>query len=422
MLVFVVMVTLLVAAQLSAPKPVNWTQTFSGDDKNPYGAFVLYSRLADLFPDQTITPTRKSIYELFRQTPNYNDAIYNFGNDSLRAFLNLVVVEPSVEFDSLDARTLLQFAAAGNSVFIAASRFENMFADTLRLETENSIWSPWFNMASDSLKLRDTLHTNFSAATLRRKTPYQFSRTFHAAVFTAFDTARTTVLGTDEKGRPNFIRVQFGRGAFYLCSNYFLFTNYHVLSPDGADYAAKVLSHLPVQETLWDEYYKPYSYKSYSPLRFVLDNDSLRYAYYLSLVGILLFIFVEGKRRQRIIPIVTPPTNSAMEFTETVGRVYFQHGDHKNLAEKKIEYFLDHLRAYYYLNTAQFTEEFYQSVSEKSEVSLDDVKQLFLQIKRIQAAESISADDLLQFEHAIEQFYNASTIKPHVGSPVSKSS
>ncbi len=422
MLILAAMFTLLIAAQLSTPKPISWRQTFSGDDKNPYGAFVLYSRLADLFPDQTVTPTRKSIYELFTQTPNYNNAIYNFGNDSLRRFLNFIIVEHSLGLDSLDTQLLLRFASAGNSVFIAASSLEGDFADTLRLKTTNTIWTPWLDISPDSLMPRDTLRVNFSAATAHRNTPYQFSRIFHASVFTAFDTARTAVLGVDEKNKPNFIRVQFGRGAFYLCSNHFLFTNYHVISADGADYAAKVLSHLPVQETLWDEYYKPYSSNSRSPLRFVLDNDSLRYAYYLSLVGIALFIFVEGKRRQRIIPIVTPPTNSAVEFVETVGRVYFQHGDHKNLAEKKIEYFLDSLRAHYYVNTAQLTDEFYQVLSEKSGILLDDVKKLFLRIKRIQAADSISADDLLQLTEAIEDFYSTSTIKSNAGHSVSKSS
>lgn len=424
-LLFVVaLLTLFVAAQLSSPKPIDWTPTFDGMDKNPYGAFVLLSRLPDLFPDQNITPIQKSLYEFFTQSPRdaeFQPALYLYPASGQRA--NLIMFSRYFDLDSLDAQTLLRFVAAGNSAFLAASQFGDALSDTLRLKTQNSVWSAFFDIAPDSLNRKDTLRVNFSFAAHRRASPYQFSRLYEACVFSSFDTARATVLGIDEKGRANFIRAQFGEGAFYLCSNSYLFTNYYLLSQDGAEYVAKVLSFLPVQETLWDEYYKPFSSarRSSSPLRFILENDALRRAYYLALLGVALFFFVEGKRRQRAIPVVTPPQNSALEFVETVGRLYLQHGDHKDLAEKKIEHFFDFIRTHFYLNAISFSPEFYATLSEKSGATLQDIERLFALIASAKRSSALTEEDLLRLMQEIECFKNAITSRANAGYALSKS-
>lgn len=51
--------------------------------------------------------------------------------------------------------------------------------------------------------------------------------------------------------------------------------------------------------------------------------------------GALTFYTVfESKRRQKFIPIIPPLHNSSLDFTETVGLLYFNKSDHSNLAEK----------------------------------------------------------------------------------------
>ncbi|MFN3385366.1 MAG: DUF4350 domain-containing protein [Candidatus Thermochlorobacter sp.] len=392
------LLTLLVAVQLSAPKPLDWKPTFTSMDKNPFGTYILCLRLSDLFPNQKIIITKKSLYEFFtlsRETDFQPDQYLDNGQWHKA---NLIMINQHLNLDSLDTQMLLGFVSAGNSAFLAASNFGNLLADTLCLKIKNSIWSP-FSALPDS----DTLLTNFSLAAHRRALPYYFPRIREAYVFSSFDSMRTTVLGIDDEQRPNFIRVQFGEGAFYLCSNPYLFTNYHLLSEDGAEYVAKALSYLPVQETLWDEYYKSVK-PSQSPLRFVLENDTLRYAYYLALLGVALFIFVEGKRRQRAIPTVLPPQNRALEFVETVGRLYFQYGHHKDLAEKKIRHFLDFIRTHFYLTSVSFSAEFYTMLSEKSGVAQQEIEQLFRLIEHANRSSALSEDDLLRLIDAIEQF------------------
>jgi hypothetical protein len=66
----------------------------------------------------------------------------------------------------------------------------------------------------------------------------------------------------------------------------------------------------------------------------------------------------DSKRRQRIIKPLQPNINTSVAFTETVGRLYLQKKDNRNIADKMITYFLEHIRNQYFLNTNQLNDEF----------------------------------------------------------------
>ena len=57
-------------------------------------------------------------------------------------------------------------------------------------------------------------------------------------------------------GNVNFLRIKYGEGNFFLNTVPLAFTNYHLLNSDNNEYVYKALSHLPVQQTFWDDYYK----------------------------------------------------------------------------------------------------------------------------------------------------------------------
>ena len=49
-------------AMYNKPKPVDWTESFSRKDKIPFGTFVLYERLGDIFPGSKIIARRDGGY------------------------------------------------------------------------------------------------------------------------------------------------------------------------------------------------------------------------------------------------------------------------------------------------------------------------------------------------------------------------
>jgi hypothetical protein len=168
---------------------------------------------------------------------------------------------------------------------------------------------------------------------------------------------------------------------------------------------------LPKTKILWSEYYSAGgSQESSTELRFILKNPQLRWAYYILLSFVGIFILFQSKRRQRAIPIVTPPRNSTLEFVETTGRLYFQQKNHANLANKKIQFFLEKIRTKYYINTSVLDESFVDSLASKSGVSQEDIRQLIKMFDFIKKAEKITESQLLDLNKKIESFYTKASL------------
>jgi hypothetical protein len=361
------------------PTPIDWSLSFVKGDKIPYGCYVLFRLLPEIFPGQRIAATGMPAYNILRA-----------GSAGLA---NYVFVNVFFAPDKLDTRELLAFVARGNQVFVAAHGFAAVFADTLRFATD----SHFIN--------QDSVSINFVNSALQAPENFKYKSNTISHYFSRFDTLRTTALGKDDRGRINFVKIAFGQGAFYLSTVPMAFVNYHLLLRNNAEYAFKALSYLPVQATFWDEYYKTGRQVIKTPLRYVLSQEPLRWAYYLALAGVILFIVFNGRRRQRIIPVILPKTNTTLEFVKTVGRLYFQHGDHKNMAEKKIAHFLDYLRTHYYLKTDAFDRTLCEKLAEKSGVEVEAASALFKQIKNIHAQPQITEAELSGLNRAIERFH-----------------
>ena len=91
--------------------------------------------------------------------------------------------------------------------------------------------------------------------------------------------------------------------------------NYSLLQDMGAAYSSIALSYVKNSSNLyWDQYYTRGREGAESPMRVFLQNYSLRWAFYIAVFSLLLFVLYEMKRRQRIIPIIPPLNNTTVEF------------------------------------------------------------------------------------------------------------
>ena len=120
---------------------------------------------------------------------------------------------------------------------------------------------------------------------------------------------------------------------------------------------------------------------------------------------LLFFMIFEAKRKQRIIPIIKPLTNTTLEFVSTIGNLYYQRGDHKNIADKKIQFFFDYIHSNYFMSTAQRDETFSSVLARKSGVKEQTVKSLLEMIHEILSRNTISQDELKSLNKLLEHFY-----------------
>jgi hypothetical protein len=386
-MVFFSLLVLYIIAELNRPKPIDWSVTLSKEDKNPYGAFILFDRLKDVFPASNIVSEREPVYNLFHEKEITNSA--------------LILIAPVFGGAEPDVKELLKFAEKGNYVFLSSFKASTLLMDTLGLRRQE--FSAFLTNDSTSL--------NFVNPYLKAARNYQYKKLTVDAWFSDLNKRdSTTILGITHIGKPDFLKIKVGNGAFFVHAAPLCFSNYYMEFNNDHEYVAKALSYIPkdVNTVYWDEYYKLGRTGATTPLRFFLNNEWLRWALRITIVGFILFALVEMKRRQRIIPVIAPLRNTTLDFVQTVAGVYLGQKDNKNIAENKFQYWLHYIRQRYYLQTNDLSEDFVQLLAKKSGVDEEAIQQILQLFNQIVASERISDKTLLQLNYRIEQFYTSS--------------
>jgi len=369
--------------KLLSPKKYDWTITYSHDDKNPYGAYALNELLPSIFSND-IRHSNKTVYET---------------NDSFKTDTNILILASNFNGDEQDSKVLLRHVANGGNVFISAQYFGGNFADTVDIATYD-----YFFKGTDILSKRDTSSLRFANSKLDTMREFYYRRDNIHNYFSHFDSTRTTVIAKNDRNMPVTIRVTWGKGSFILNCTPLIFTNIYLLSRNNHEFVSTTLSYLPDAPLEWTEYYHMGRMEIGTPLRFVLSNESLRWAYYITIVSILIFMIFEMKRRQRIIPVIKPLANTTLEFVGTIGTLYYQSSEHKNIAEKKIHFLMDQIRTRYWMNAQNLDESFIQVLARKTGKDEELVRSLVKMIAMIQSRDQISASELIDFNKKIEKF------------------
>ncbi|WGH76314.1 DUF4350 domain-containing protein [Tenacibaculum tangerinum] len=379
------------------PKEINWYPSYAAKHKIPYGTYVLHKELPSLFPENEVKDIYQNPYVYLKDAKH--NGTYFF-------------VDNKVNFDKDEFNQLLNFVNRGNNVFIATN---GIHIDTLKTQTRVLTTSVFEEKAYQKM-----------SNPIFGEKEYHFDRDFSKFYFSEVDTLHTTVLGElvirNENDsiiskKPNFIKVTHGAGSLYLHTFPQAFTNYNMLLDKNYEYVANVLSYLNSQNQkeagvasnrsntiLWDTYYKTGKSRITSPMYYILSTPSLKWAYYIALIGVLFFIIFKGKRNQRLIPVITPLKNQTLAFTRTIANMYYEKSAHKNIAEHKINYFLEYIRNQYRLSTLEINERFYKNLTSRSGNSEEKVVALFKRIQHIQTASSITEEDLIALNTAIEDF------------------
>ncbi|MCV6630894.1 MAG: DUF4350 domain-containing protein [Flavobacteriaceae bacterium] len=385
----------IIVIELLRPRPVNWSLSYTSFHKRPWGALVLYEQLPVWFPNSTIIKKEKNLFETLDQdlAEEQNSA--------------LVLLNSHLHFDKQLTRRLLDYVSNGNDAFLAASSFSGPFADTLHLKTH-----------TNEFYQQDSIIATFSNPRLPKKS-FVFQKKIHHSFFESFDSLQTTVLATS-KGiydqEVSFIKIPHQKGNFFIHSIPKAFTNYYLLDND-ASYAANCLAYLNRKTIYWDDYLKDgnhYMGSSYyysegrfikrSPLSYILNQPALKWMYYLTIAGLIVFVLFRAKRKQRVIPIITPLQNDTVVFTKTIGAMFYQHKDYRNLAEKKQRYFTHYLRTHYYVHIEKYTEETAKTLAQKTGKPLETCQNLVRQFMQIKNEVNYTEKDLIALDKLIYEF------------------
>lgn len=385
-----VVVLLITVAFTSCGGGLNKRITLWRNDKIPYGTYYAYNNLQHLFQNSTIETNDKSP-ELFYQ------------HEGSSAY---IMIGHSVRPDESELKALLNHAIAGNHIFISAMDISSNLLDSFKLKV--------------SLSYPDYFHDSLTISVLD-PTVYDSARfTYPGArldnYFTEMDSSVTNILGRSKAGYANFVKFTYqGGGTVMIHLAPGALTNFFLLHKQNKRYYDLVLSTIPdtVGTVIWDDYYRhhmdgnDYGKKStFSKLGTFLENDVLRWAFWLTIILFGITYLFESKRKQKVIPSVKKLNNTSLDFVKTIGRLYYQRKDNKNLASKISTHFLGYVRTTYNMSTSQLNDDFINRLAFKSGYPVTLVKEVIGEIKKMEDAYVVTDEELLAFNDKIDTFIN----------------
>lgn len=442
MLVLFVLFCLL---QVNLPKKFVWSPTFSHVDKQPFGCFVF---------DSVLTQSLPNGYHVTKKT------FFQLDQEHAKEKISVLMVVDQHNLKQLDVKYLCNIARRGGKVMVVASSslddgrnadtvvvdelertfkvriedgmyfslrgilaglkaHDNDMYDTIYWNNRETMYAAqsyrmFYNMVGGTLFVDSVPKVKRLAYTLSTA-GYDYKHdSLYVGDFTGFDTI------VDEKERieridtfaikkvPTAVSVPYGKGEVIFVSSPLLFTNYGMLEGNTSVYIFRLMSYLadlPVYRT--EAYVKTDAMlvAEQSPFREFIKRPPLRWALYLALLGVVLFMIFTARRRQRVIPIMSKPANRSLEFIQLIGTLYYQRKDHVDLVRKKFKLFAEELRktAGVDISDVNTDDREYQLLAEKTGMNSDRLKKVIRQIRLVLHSEgNISVEEMRSLIDAMD--------------------
>jgi len=351
--IFIVVMIILVLFEANKTESTDWRKNFNINQKSPFGLFVFNNEANALFKNKI-----KKI----------GDTPYDYYQTDRKPH-NILVIEEELDRQSWN-KILDQVSNGSDAMFILSEMPKQI---------------------SDSIGYYDS-QISFEDENVLKLTDKKFSNDFiHLDKFPSgrgftFIKPGVEVLGkTVEKNnsdQANFIKISFGKGNIYVHCEPLFITNYYLLKRGNVKYAQDFFSYLDDRETVW--FVENDAKVSQFFLRFILSNPALKYAWWVFLGGMVLFIFFNAKRKQRIVPIIEPLKNTSVDFVKSIGNLYLQEGDFHDMMAKKAQYFLNKVRMDLLIDTQYLDAEFAKKLHLKTGKSIEMIEEAIHLIKKAQ--------------------------------------
>lgn len=399
---FCILFLLMVAAFLHScgkNQSMNKRITLWRNDRIRYGTYVAHEWMKQLFPDAQVSNVTKApgVYADFTEEP---ESWTNMGADPFKKLR--VIISPKVLPDSREWNRMLAQLGEGAEIFISTTRITREMADSMAIELRYSDIK--FEETEDSL-----VTSVYDPVTWEEHT-YAYPGFDRSMYISSYDSLYTTILGTNAFGQPNFVRFDYkGGGSLYLHTAPLAFSNFFLLHKNNHEYFEKTFSWIGKSKTVveWDDYFRNRKEEGnqFSRLQVILKEPALRSAFWVVLLIFGLIYLFETKRKQSALPAAPKIKNSARDFVETVSALYYQRRDNKNLGEKMIHQFAEHLQRKYFLRFAPGDKNFLPALAGKTGMEQTYLEGMCYKMQMLKDYPEVSDELLLEVAAALNNFY-----------------
>jgi len=390
---------------LNPSKKIDTRITLNKKDKIPYGTNAAYEFTKTFFPQANVVSNAVS--------PDNWKVIKNKDSGQL-----LIIINSYFNPTESDLDYITGFAQKGNNVLIAALQMNEIARKYFRVSQRNYFNSEYVSGNQIAQAEFDSLTVYLDSETFKSPLKYSYPGIGYDNYFQEIDSSIAYPIGFNAKKQPNLLAYNSFKGTIFLHSAPIAFSNLFLLYYQNYLYYQNLLSamwqtskmHQPIKTVIWDEYFlykKPYEpeNKASGILSVILKYPNFRWAFWIAIAALCIYVITEAKRKQQPIPKYSKPANESLEFVTTIGKLYYNKGEHKNLAEKLHLYFLDFIRNKYKIDNRKMSKNLVDTIAQKTNVPREEVDALYQTYTSIHASDKIDTKLLVRYYQELEEFY-----------------
>ena len=376
--IFIIILIVMGMFEMNKKPVLDWRKNFNTEKKTPFGLYIFDQESNGLF-QQKLEKARVSPYEYYNKKEQKKPH-------------NILIIQK--EIDDVSWEFLMDEVSNGSDVMLFSNKIPKKIGNSLGFKTGIlSFEDNYYLQLTDKKLLNNRL--------LIDKLPDNHGFSYIQKDMEILGKSLHKSSKNKTSTQANFIKINFGDGHFYFHSEPLVLTNYYLLNSKN-QYAESVFSYLPNRETVW--FVETDAPLSMSPMRFILSNPPLQYAWYLLLFGLIVFVIFNAKRKQRIVPITEPLKNISVDFIKSIGNLYLQEGDFHEMMAKKAQYFLNKVRIDLLIDTQNLDEQFINKLHLKTGKNIELITEAVKLIKKGQDPyASVMKEDLIRMNQLLDQ-------------------
>lgn len=375
-----------------------WGENYTATNEHPYGLKLFYDLMQKKYKDDFVLINKAPKYQLSKQDTS-----------SLYVFIGEKFI-----LDSASSRELFDFVYQGNNAFISCKESTH---DLFLLYTQNerpTITYHFYDnlmidLAFDSLHSGSKFHFDFKQ--YKKAVIYRWAGIDSLYFTDTLARFKYESVSTFRNYYVDCFRFKVGKGWILFHFNPVLLSNYTLSGKSGYNYVNSLFSPYIKQKIYWDEYSKTAIDADYTnssketPLRFILSQKGLKWAWYLIGILVLLFIIMNSKRKQALIPLMPQNKNTTIEYINSISTLYYQNGSLAFLSDEILKQFMYFIKHKYDISTNMDKSEIAKKLAPRSGIPEEMLHKLFKHYMGVRYSPVKETRDLIEFYKLTEYFY-----------------
>lgn len=366
-----------------------WQEKYDYEDEEPYGLYIFKELTTRYFDDVEV-----SINDVLDQSSGKGNLYIQF-------------VPYGISDNAVDS--LLLLAESGNDILIIADDYDQRIAEKMPQYYAmnynfDSIFT--FNFTHPSI----ASDTNYIYA-FAQENKFDFLEDSYFKLLQFEDSIYSQDLDyikvSAQDSMALMVGFPIGEGHLYYHMHKEMFYNNSYRQPSMMDYTQAVLAHFEPEKIYMLNpltIFKKGSNNFNNPLAFIMSQPALKTAYYLLVLGTVLFVFFGGKRKQKIIPVNVKNKNTSLEYIETVSQLFFQQGQHEKLLKHMSDIFYHKMQKRFFIKPDH--PNYVRMLSKKSRIPEAEIKYVLQRFKVREKNYRLTSDQLASINARLESIYN----------------